>query len=179
MFKNLWLPEEYIKEVLPKGFFKSASKYLTRGAKGIKKILLRALITATTLSGKEIKESLGKVVDFYQKKIDKLKDEHVKKPVTTALNNEKLLKSRVENLVTWNEAMRLKEERKGQHYIWLPSSSETPRPEHQLRYGEIFTVGDGIFPGEEYGCKCGALFIDDDVRENLTAEQQKQLEEMK
>lgn len=156
---KLFLPEQFLIKVLPKGFFRK--KMLGRKL-NIKKELLRALLVATTLSKREIKQSLTKVIDFYNKKIENLKEDGVKKPVTTALNNEKLLKQRVENLVVWNEAQQLKSDYVGQKYIWLPSSSLEPRPEHQLKYGKTFTVGEGVFPGEEYGCKCGALILTDD-----------------
>lgn len=169
---DLFLPSQFLKRVLPEGFFKR--KILNRNL-SIKRTLLRALLTATTLSGEEIRESLGKVVEFYHDKIEKLEDEGIKKPMIKAVNDEKLLKMRVENLVTWNESQRLKEENKGKKYIWLPSSSEEPRINHQLRYGKIYTVGDGVFPGEEYGCKCGALILDDDEDNDILTLEQKNL----
>ena len=156
---KLFLPEQFLIKVLQKGFFRK--KMLGRKL-NVKKELLRALLISTTLSKKEIKQSLTKVIDFYNKKIETLKEDGAEKPVTTALNNEKLLKQRVENLVVWNEAQQLKSDHKGEKYIWLPSSSLEPRPEHQLKYGKIYTVGDGVFPGEEYGCKCGALILTDE-----------------
>lgn len=156
---KLFLPEQFVTSILPKGFFRR--RMLGRKF-SVKRELLRALVTATTLSKREIKESLSKVVEFYEKKVERLKEDGIKNPVSTAVNNEKLLKSRVENLVVWNESQQLKSEYKNQKYIWLPSSSKEPRPEHQLRYGKTYTVGDGIFPGEDYGCKCGALILTDD-----------------
>lgn len=156
---KLFLPEQFLINVLPKGFFR---KRMLGKKLNPKKELLRALLMATTLSKQEIKQSLTKVIDFYNKKIETLKEDGIKKPVSTAINDEKLLKSRVENLVVWNEAQQMKADYIGQKYIWLPSSSKEPRPEHQLKYGKVYTVGDGVFPGEEYGCKCGALILTED-----------------
>lgn len=172
----LFLPDRYLKKVLPKGFFKK--KMLTR-ARTVKQELVRALLTATTLKEEEVKESLGAVVDFYQQKIEKLKDEGSDKPVSEALNGEKLLKQRVENIVTWKESQELKEKYKGRKYIWLPSSSKEPRQLHQLRYGKVYTVGDGLFPAEDYGCKCGALILDSDEKDVLTSKQEREIEEQR
>ena len=161
---------------LTKGFFKK--KMLTR-ARTVKQTLVRALLTVTALKEEEVNESLGTVVDFYQQKIEKLKEEDVKNPVTKALNGEKLLKQRVENLVTWKESQELKEKYRGHKYIWLPSSSQEPRPEHQLHYGKVYTVGDGLFPGEAYGCKCGALILDNSDDDVLTSSQEREIEEQR
>ena len=55
-----------------------------------------------------------------------------------------------------------------------------PRPQHQLLYGEIRKVGDGEFPNEDYGCKCGAYFLGTNPLENdfLTDEQKNKLEKL-
>lgn len=172
---ELFIPEKYAQRVLPKTFYRRRMM----GRKfSIKRELIRALVLQTTLAKRDIKKSLTKVVDFYKEKVEKLKEEDEQKPVTKAINREKLLKQRVENLVVWNESERLMERYKGMAYVWLPSSSQEPRPEHQLKYGKVFIVGDGEFPGHEYGCKCGALILTDEAAENseyLSLEQKEKL----
>lgn len=177
MIENLWLPAAYLKRVLPAGFFKE--RLLGKNF-SIKRTFLRALVTAAELDEQELKDSYARTIKFYREKEKKLEDEEVKNPEKKAVNNEKLLKSRVENLVVYSESQRLKDEHKGEYYIWLPSSSKEPRPQHQLFYGEIRKVGDGEFPNEDYGCKCGAYFLGENPLENdfLTDEQKNKLEKL-
>ncbi len=177
MIENLWLPAAYLKRVLPAGFFKER---LLGKKFSIKRTFLRALVTAAELDEQELKDSYARTIKFYREKEKKLEDEEVKNPEKKAVNNEKLLKSRVENLVVYSESQRLKDEHKGEYYIWLPSSSKEPRPQHQLFYGEIRKVGDGEFPNEDYGCKCGAYFLGANPLENdfLTDEQKNKLEKL-
>lgn len=177
MIENLWLPAAYLKRVLPAGFFKER---LLGKKFSIKRTFLRALVTAAELDEQELKDSYARTIKFYREKEKKLEAEEVKNPEKKAVNNEKLLKSRVENLVVYSESQRLKDEHKGEYYIWLPSSSKEPRPQHQLLYGEIRKVGDGEFPNENYGCKCGAYFLGANPLENdfLTDEQKNKLEKL-
>ena len=177
MIENLWLPAAYLKRVLPAGFFKER---LLGKKFSIKRTFLRALVTAAELDEQELKDSYARTIKFYREKEKKLEDEEVKNPEKKAVNNEKLLKSRVENLVVYSESQRLKDEHKGEYYIWLPSSSKEPRPQHQLLYGEIRKVGNGEFPNEDYGCKCGAYFLGANPLENdfLTDEQKNKLEKL-
>lgn len=177
MIENLWLPAAYLKRVLPAGFFKER---LLGKKFSIKRTFLRALVTAAELDEQELKDSYARTIKFYREKEKKLEDEEVKNPEKKAVNNEKLLKSRVENLVVYSESQRLKDEHKGEYYIWLPSSSKEPRPQHQLLYGEIRKIGDGEFPNEDYGCKCGAYFLGANPLENdfLTDEQKNKLERL-
>lgn len=177
MIENLWLPAAYLKRVLPAGFFK---KRLLGKNFSIKRTFLRALVTAAELDEQELKDSYARTIKFYREKEKKLEAEEVKNPEKKAVNNEKLLKSRVENLVVYSESQRLKDEHKGEYYIWLPSSSKEPRPQHQLLYGEIRKVGDGEFPNEDYGCKCGVYFLGANPLENdfLTDEQKNKLEKL-
>lgn len=177
MIENLWLPAAYLKRVLPAGFFKER---LLGKKFSIKRTFLRALVTAAELDEQELKDSYARTIKFYREKEKKLEVEEVKNPEKKAVNNEKLLKSRVENLVVYSKSQRLKDEHKGEYYIWLPSSSKEPRPQHQLLYGEIRKVGDGEFPNEDYGCKCGAYFLGANPLENdfLTDEQKNKLEKL-
>lgn len=156
---NMWLPREYLKKALPKGFF---TRKLLTNKLNMKRVYLRALLTAKTLTKQEIKTTIYKVIDFYREKIEDLKQEGVRAYKKEALNDEKLLKQRIENLLTWSESQEQKKDHAGEYYIWLPSSSKEPDPLHQLKYGKVFKVGKGEFPAERFGCKCGALFLTDE-----------------
>ena len=161
-------PSKFALLVLGKDFFKK--KILTTDLE-LKKFIMSAILKATSISKREVDATVYKVVDNYEKKMKNLKAEGVKAFKSEALNDEVLLKDRIESLVVWNEVQHLKEEHEGEYYRWLPSSAETPDPEHQLLYGKIFKVGEGDkegnMPAERYGCKCGMQI--------LTAEEAKDL----
>lgn len=148
-------PNNFLKLVFGRDFFKGK---ILNSELALKKTILQSILKATTLKKREVDASVYKVVDNYEKKMKNLKEEGVRAFRSEALNNEVLLKDRLENLVLWNEVQNLKEEHEGEYYRWLPSSAETPDPEHQLLYGKIFKVGegdkDGNMPAERYGCKC-------------------------
>ena len=161
-------PTQFLKLVLGAGFFKN--RILTNEL-DFKKSVMSAILKATTLKKREVNATIYKVVDKYKKKMNNLKEEGIRAYKSEALNNEVLLKDRIENLVLWNEVQELKEEHEGEYYRWLPSSAEEPDPEHQLLYGKIFKVGegdkDGNMPAERYGCKCGIEFLTASEAKNL------------
>ncbi len=79
------------------------------------------------------------------------------------LDDPKQLIQRVQNEVVFQVHQGIKTKYSGQKARWLPSDAEEPRPEHQLNYGKIYTIGEGINgvePGDEYGCKCGVEILD-------------------
>lgn len=155
-------PNNFLKLVFGRDFFKGK---ILNSEMEFKKTMLQSVIKATTLSEREVNASVYKVVDLYSKKIKELKAEGEKSYKKKAINNEVLLKNRLENLVLYNEVKKLKKEHEGQYYRWIPSSAEEPDPEHQLLYGKIFKVGegdkDGNMPTERYGCRCGIEFLED------------------
>lgn len=153
-------PTQFLKLVLGAGFFKNR---ILNNEMDLKKSVMSAILKATTLNKRTVNATIYKVVDNYKKKMNNLKQEGVKAFKSEAINDEVLLKDRIENLVLWNEVQELKEEQEGEFYRWLPSSAECPDPEHQLLYGKIFKVGEGDkegnMPAERYGCKCGIEFL--------------------
>ncbi len=153
-------PVQYLKVLFGANFFKGR---LLNSDLELKQLALQSILKSTTLSKREVEATVYKVVDNYEEKMKKLKKEKIKAFKAKALNNEVLLKDRIENLVLWNEVQNLKKEHEGQFYRWLPSSSKIPDPEHQLLYGKIFKVGEGDkegnMPAERYGCKCGMQIL--------------------
>lgn len=157
-------PADWLARVLPKNFEKSG---LLSENLSIKQKYLKALVRATSLSGKEITEEVYKMVDFYEKKEAELKAAGVRAYKQEALNDQALLKQRIKNMLVYTEVQRQKQENKGKMYRWLPSNATTPDPEHALLYGKIFREGtgdkQGNMPGERYGCQCGIEWLEDDA----------------
>ena len=155
-------PADWLARVLPKNFEKSG---LLSENLSIKQKYLKALVRATSLSGKEITEEVYKMVDFYEKKEAELKAEGVRAYKQEALNGQALLKQRIKNMLVYTEVQEQRKAHKGQWYRWLPSNATTPDPEHALLYGKIFREGTGDknnnMPGERYGCQCGIEWVTD------------------
>ena len=157
-------PADWLARVLPKNFEKSG---LLSDNLSIKQRYLKALVRATSLSGKEITQEVYKMVDFYEKKEAELKAAGVRAYKQEALNGQALLKQRIKNMLVFTEVQKQRQENKGKMYRWLPSSSDTPDPEHALLYGQLFREGKGDrhgnMPGERYGCQCGIEWLEDDA----------------
>ena len=156
-------PETILKKSLPKDFFDGdllKKKNLT-----LKQNAMQALILATSFSKREINSTVAKVADIYQRKIDDLSDEGIPKAKASVIakSGEKLLKQRIAGLVIYDAVQQIKAENEDDFYEWLPSSSDTPDPEHQLLYGTINKIGEGDkegnMPMERFGCNCGMRII--------------------
>lgn len=155
----IFYPDKFKKKVLPKGFFDK--DLMTKKNLSLKKNAVQALILSTSVSKKDVQETVLKVATIYTNKVDNLLEDGLPraKAELLAKGDEALLKQRIENLVVYAEVQRLKEENQGEKYRWLPSGAENPDPQHQLLYGKIFNVGEGDeegnMPAERYGCQCG------------------------
>lgn len=171
---GVFYPDKYIKEALPESFWKN--EILKSGIEP-KKTMLRAIVRSTLVSGRQLDATVYKVVREYQARAEELKEAGVRAFVAAAVNDEALLKQRIENLVVYDEIQHLKEEHAGEFYRWLPSEAENPDPEHQLLYGKIFRVGegdkDGYMPGERYGCQCGIEFLGNSDKEKILSRMDK------
>jgi hypothetical protein len=76
----------------------------------------------------------------------------------------------VQNEVVWQIANGIKEQYGDEDAEWLPSDAEEPDPEHQLNYGKIFRISEGIngeIPGERIGCRCGMRILVKQTKLNL------------
>lgn len=86
------------------------------------------------------------------------------------LDDPKQLIQRVQNEVVFQVHDKIKQNYGGQRAVWLPSSADEPRPEHQLNYGKEYVIGegiDGVEPGDEYGCQCGMEILTDETELSL------------
>lgn len=163
----IFKPESFLKRIFPSGFW---NRSLLNKDLDFKQTAKRAILKATSLSGREVDATVDKVIKLYEHKRDLIDGTADVEKIT---NNGALLRQRLENLILYNEIQEQKEEHKGEYYRWLPSSAETPDPEHQLLYGKIFKVGegdkDGNMPSERYGCRCGMELLTDAEKKDIEA----------
>lgn len=157
---EVFYPRDYAKKVLPKGFWR---RTLTNNKFGMKRQSLKALTTARAIDGRAIKETIYNTLEEYELKYRALRKEGVSShdAFSEAVNDEALLKQRIENAVVYDKVQDLRVKYKGKRFRWLPSGAKVPRAEHQLKYGKIYNVDDVEYlPGEEWGCDCGAEYFD-------------------
>lgn len=120
----------------------------------------------------DIKETLKHFVKKYG---TGLADTDVSKKLPHGQN---LLRNRVENDLLYENAMNVEAAYKGRRFIWLPSDAKEPRHSHMLRYGKVFEVGSSVlpsddnFPGKAYGCKCGYQWVEEEVSEYSTLDEE-------
>lgn len=147
-------------------------KMVSTGAHRIalKKTALRAVADIGIVKEKDLTDTVLGVVNQYKDKYSGLRDEGAAAADALAESgaaDAELLINRVQNLVVFNIQEKVKENYDGEQYEWLPSDADEPRPEHQLLYGTVRTVGVGLMPGEEWGCRCGMRLLVDDTTLNL------------
>jgi hypothetical protein len=147
-------PNELLQKVAPK---KKIKKLLSKSVT-LKKTALSFLSEIEFLDRKKITETALKVVKNYQSRIDAETAE--KKDLT---KDPALLIHRVQNEIVLQVSDSIRENYRGEFYVWLPSDAEEPDPEHQLNYGKEFQIGVGEMPGERIGCRCGMQIL---VKEN-------------
>lgn len=143
-------PSKLLKKIAPARKIKK----LLKASLTIKKTALSFVDDVDFLDKKAVLRVALKTVKGYKARVaddPELKDELLANPVQ--------LIQRVQNEVVLQIGQEIKDKYTGEFYIWLPSDSEEPRPEHQLNYGMKFQVGDGEMPGDEYGCKCGMQIL--------------------
>ena len=147
-------PDKIIRKVIPKSIIKNNLQINA----GLKKSLLRL----DFLTNKDVNKTINSSLTFYKNKMRELKaaGEPVRQAAADAVNDGRLLETRLENMIIQRASEDIKKRFAGKRYVWLPSSSENPDPKHQLNYGKIFIVGEGEMPGERWGCKCGMEILD-------------------
>lgn len=131
----------------------------------LNKVVLRQVARLSNLTQIEVEEIALKVLKSYKKKYSELlkSGESKSASLKDALNEKKLLVNRVREEVIYKASETVKSRYIGSKYRWLPSDSEEPDPEHQLKYGKIFTIGKGEMPQDRWGCKCGMeILVDED-----------------
>lgn len=146
-------PTKLLKKIAPrKKIERLVNKDLT-----LNKAVLSLFDDVDFIVKRDVKASALKVIKEYRRKFNEEREAGagVRRAFETAVNEKKLLVNRVQNVIIQQIALDIRDEYEGEKYRWLPSTAENPDPEHQLKYGEIFTVGVGEMPGDRYGCQCG------------------------
>ena len=161
--KRTLRPDRLLREVLGVGW---ARKNILGRDYSLKNEVKRAILKADVMTERQLDSMADKVTDFYISKAERLQAEGIKAYRKEAINNEKLMKERVEMAVTYYEVDKEAKAHEGGFYRWLPSEAKEPEPEHALLYGKIFKVGegdkDGNMPMQRYGCKCGIEWLSDE-----------------
>lgn len=143
-------PTKVVNQIAPESKIKKMLKQNVT----LKKTALNFASSIDFIDKKSVTKTALKVIKDYKKRIKA--DEDSKNEI---LDDPKLLIQRVQNSLIWQIKEGIKETYRGERYEWLPSDADEPDPEHQLKYGEVFTVGDGEMPGDREGCKCGMRIL--------------------
>lgn len=141
---------------------KTKIKKLLSGRVSLKRTALAFLNDADFLDKDDVADVALRTIKEYKKRVKG--DEDLEKAIK---KDPKLLINRVQNEIVTQIKEDIKYKYRGEKYRWLPSDAEEPDPEHQLKYGNIYTIGEGEMPGDRYGCKCGMEILTDDDELNL------------
>lgn len=139
-------PDKLLAKIAPE----KKIKKLLKANITLKKTALSFVSDIDFIDKKNVADTALKVIKGYKARI---KDD----PESEAeiLKDPKQLIQRVQNQIVFQIADAIKTKYDGSTYTWLPSDADEPRPEHQLNYGMVFTIGEGEMPGDAYGCQCG------------------------
>lgn len=139
-------PSKLLSKVAPKGRLKKA---LTSRL-SVKKAALKFAQEFDFLDKKAVESVALKTIKQYKKRAKgdpEMRQDLKRDPAQ--------LIQRVQNEVVQQASAEIRNQYTGEFYIWLPSDAAEPDPEHQLKYGKKFRIGDGEMPGDRYGCRCG------------------------
>jgi hypothetical protein len=165
-------PKDMLKKIAPE----SKIKKLVSGRLTLKKAALNFVDAVDFIDKKAVSKIALKTIDSYQKRIaNEQVEAGLEKSAGVSLEKEilanpKQLIQRVQNEVVWQIANGIKEQYGDEDAEWLPSDAEEPDPEHQLNYGKIFRISEGIngeIPGERIGCRCGMRILVKQTKLNL------------
>ncbi len=155
----------------PRKIEKILSKRVT-----VKKTALSFLDDADFIDKEKVVDVALKTVQGYHKRIanatiaagfDKSAGTEVKDEI---IDDPKQLIQRVQNEIAFQVSQHIQEKYQGEKARWLPSSADTPDPEHQLNYGQEYIIGEGINgeePGDRFGCQCGVEILTNETELEL------------
>jgi hypothetical protein len=135
-------PEKHIKKMISRGM-------------GINRAALSFVERSGIIKKKDIATVALKVAKQYRERI-KAEATQFKSEVREEIKDDpKLLINRVQQTVLTQVVTEIKEKYYGEKFRWLPSDAEEPDPEHQLKYGKVYTIGVDEMPQDRFGCRCG------------------------
>lgn len=163
-------PDKLLRKVAPK---RKIEKLLTSKVT-VKKTALSFLNDFDFIKKSSVLDVALKTIKSYRQRISKARADDGRQAGTDLksdlLDDPAQLVQRVQNEVVFQVHNTIKENYGGERARWLPSSAADPRPEHQLNYGQIYIIGEGINgvePGDEYGCQCGVEILTDETQLEL------------
>lgn len=170
-------PKAMLKKIAPE----SKIKKLVSGKLTLKKAALNFVDAAAekdvgVLSKKAVSEVALKTVKGYQEREAKATveagfDRSAGKELAKELAKDpRQLIQRVQNELVLQVSGKIREQYGDDYAEWLPSDAEEPDPEHQLNYGKVFKISEGIngeIPGERIGCRCGMNILVKQTRLDL------------
>lgn len=150
-------------------------KRLLKDNLSLKKTALSFVDDLDFINKKRVADVALKTVKSYQERRARAVAETGERSAGTEVKNEiiddpKLLIQRVQNEVIFQTHQGIKSKYAGKRGRWLPSSAEEPRPEHQLNYGKVYIIGEGINgvePGDDFGCQCGVEILVSETKLDL------------
>lgn len=149
-------PAKTLRKIAPA---KKIERALSSGL-SLKKTTLERTLDFDFLDADAVVKVALKAIKSYRKRVKEDPDQREE-----ILDDPALLVQRVQNEVVFQIHDEIRDRYGGELAVWLPSSAEEPRPEHQLNYGKTYQIGvgiDGVEPGDEYGCQCGVEILVDD-----------------
>ncbi len=161
----IFQPTDLLKKIAPAV---KASRLVTQELT-VNRVALRSLARSGILSSKTLTEVALKVVKQYRSREKReLADGATKSEATElALSGKKLMVQRVQNAAVYEIQQEMQSQYRGELARWLPSSANIPDPLHQLNYGQVYVIGEGIDgeePGDRFGCQCGVeILVDEDT----------------
>lgn len=158
-------PKKLLRRVAPR---RKVERLLTDRL-SINRTILGMLSDMDVVSKRELTSMAMRTAKQYQKRVrEEIKDGATKaEALEDVVGSKKLLVNRIQNAVVQEIAQSIKDEYRGELYIWLPSDADEPDPEHQLNYGKTFVIGEGEMPGDRYGCRCGMHILTEDEKLQL------------
>lgn len=158
-----FFPDEFQESL----FSDAELKRLVSGNLTVNRAVLAAVAKKGDLDKAEVQELVLKVLKIYREKFE------AGATKAEATNGKALLVQRVKQAVRYQAGQRIKEQYRGERYVWLPSSAEVPDPLHQLNYGKTFILGEGDAngddPGDRWGCQCGMRVLTEDEEPEIFA----------
>lgn len=162
-------PQSMLKKIAPERKIKKIlSNRMT-----VKQTALDFLDDADFIDKDQVVDVALKTVKGYKERIKTADadDDSGSEVKSDILDDPKQLIQRVQNEVVFQVHDIIKTNYGGEIGVWLPSSADEPRPEHQLNYGKQYVIGegiDGVEPGDEYGCQCGVEILTNDTQLDLS-----------
>lgn len=151
-------PSKILRQLTPEAKLK---RLLTKRVT-VKKTALSIFDQADFIDKKKVTDVALKTAKEYQKRIKD--DPDLEKKLK---KNPAQLIHRVQNEVVTQITEGIREKYRGVKYKWLPSDADEPDPQHQIKYGKVFTIGVGEMPGDRYGCRCGMEILTNDKKLEL------------